>query len=33
VATVLSMSPETAEERWLVDLVLDGLLAGWQQRR
>lgn len=31
VAVVLSMSPELGKERWLVDLVVDGLLAGWNQ--
>ena len=29
-ATVLAMSPEMGEARWLVDLVIDGLLAGWK---
>ncbi len=33
VATVLSMSPEMAKELWLVDLVIDGLLAGWKEPR
>lgn len=32
VATVLSMSPEMTKELWLVDLVVDGLLAGWKER-
>jgi AcrR family transcriptional regulator len=32
VATVLSMSPDLAREQWLVDLVVDGLLAGWKER-
>lgn len=32
VATVLSMSPDLAKELWLVDLVIDGLLAGWKER-
>lgn len=31
VATVLSMSPEMTKELWLVDLVIDGLLAGWKE--
>lgn len=31
VATVLSMSPELAKELWMVDLVIDGLLAGWKE--
>ena len=30
VATVLSMSPDLAKELWLLDLVVDGLLAGWK---
>lgn len=29
-ATVQSMSPEMAEADWLVDLLIDGLLAGWR---
>jgi len=33
VATVLSMSPEMTKELWLVDLVIDGLLAGWKEPR
>jgi AcrR family transcriptional regulator len=33
VATVLSMSPDLARERWLVDLVVDGLLTGWKEPR
>ena len=28
-ATVQSMSPEMAQADWLVDLLIDGLLAGW----
>ncbi len=28
-ATVLSMSPEMRQADWLVDLMIDGLLAGW----
>jgi len=31
VATVLALSPEMGEARWLVDLVIDGLLAGWKE--
>ena len=31
VATVLSMSPQMTKELWLVDLVIDGLLAGWRE--
>lgn len=31
VATVLSMSPGLTKELWLVDLVIDGLLAGWKE--
>ena len=30
-ATVLSMSPEMRQADWLVDLMIDGLLAGWKQ--
>lgn len=32
VATVLSMSPDLADARWLVDRVVDGLLAGWKEQ-
>lgn len=32
VATVLSMSPELNQALWMVDLVIDGLLAGWKER-
>ncbi len=31
VATVLSMSPELNQALWMVDLVIDGLLAGWKE--
>lgn len=31
VATVLSMSPELNRALWMVDLVIDGLLAGWKE--
>jgi hypothetical protein len=31
VASVMGMSPEMGEARWLVDLVIDGLLAGWKE--
>jgi AcrR family transcriptional regulator len=32
VASVMGMSPEMGEARWLIDLVIDGLLAGWKER-
>lgn len=32
-ATVQSMSPEMREADWLVDLMVDGLLAGWRHPR
>ncbi|MEO7572142.1 MAG: TetR/AcrR family transcriptional regulator [Acidimicrobiales bacterium] len=31
-ATVQSMSPEMGKTDWLVDLIVDGLLAGWRPR-
>ncbi len=31
VATVLAMAPQLAEQQWMVDLVVDGLLAGWEK--
>jgi hypothetical protein len=31
-ATVQSMSPEMGQADWLVDLMIDGLLAGWRTR-
>jgi AcrR family transcriptional regulator len=30
-ATVLALSPEMHDATWLVDLVVDGLLAGWKE--
>lgn len=32
-ATVQPMSPEMREADWLVDLMVDGLLAGWRTPR